>query len=359
MTPLRPAAVSRTQASFINALAPVAGAVALSVAGRPGTLRWEPHAAPFEPLVALDLAVEGMPALLLLDCDPVATLLDLPLAAAEVAALPASLQASLVSEALADLIQQVSTQTGLAPEARALLPTAEIAAAPLLSDAGAVEVGWCIQGEDQRVWLRGLLHLSPNLAQRVIELAAAQPLVDGLAVDGLPLAARLELGRTPLTAAELGGLEPQDVVLVRAHRWGEGLVAVTISGNLRYAARLADDALTFLAREAAALNDEGDQKANDEADRKANDEADQKAPETGLSDIDQVTVSVTFDLGQLELAIGELRRVTEGYVLNLQRPLEGAVTLRVGGRLIGRGELVDIEGSLGVRVIEIFPRAQG
>jgi type III secretion protein Q len=341
MTPLRPAAVSRAQASFINALAPVARTVALNVAGRAGTLRWEPHAAPFEPLVALDLAVEGMPALLLLDCDPVATLLDLPLAAAEVAALPASLQASLVSEALADLIQQVSTQTGLAPEARALLPTAEIAAAPLLSDAGTVELGWRIQGEDQRTWLRGMLHLSPNLAQRVIELTAAQPLADGLAVDGLPLAARLELGRTPLTAAELDSLEAQDVVLVREHRWGEGLVAVTISRDLRYAARLADDALTFLAREAAALSEE----------------ADQKAPETGLSEVEQVTVAVTFDLGQLELAIGELRRITEGYVLNLQRPLEGAVTLRVGGRLIGHGELVDIEGSLGVRVIEIFPRA--
>ncbi|MEM7025391.1 MAG: FliM/FliN family flagellar motor switch protein, partial [Pseudomonadota bacterium] len=58
--------------------------------------------------------------------------------------------------------------------------------------------------------------------------------------------------------------------------------------------------------------------------------------------------------GKTELTIGELRGVAEGYSFNLHRPLDSAVALRVNGRLIGHGELVDIEGSLGVRVIEIF-----
>lgn len=345
MTPFRPLAVSRAQASFLNAIAPVWRAVALSVAGRSGTLWWEPQPAAFEPLAALDLVVDGMPALLLLDCDPLATLLELPLAAADVAGLPPSLQAALVGEALADLTGQISAATGLAPEARALLPTAEIAAAPLLADPGAVELGWRMLGEDRQTWLRGAVRLSANLAGRITDLATGQPPAGhGLAVDELPLALRLEVGRSALSAAELGGLEPQDVVLIRHHRWQDGVVAVIIAADLRYAAHLDDDALTFLApEEAAALNDE----------------ADQEPTEAALADVDDVTVSVAFDLGRLELAIGELRRVSEGYVLNLQRPLDGAVALRVGGRLIGHGELVDIEGSLGVRVTEIFPREQG
>jgi type III secretion protein Q len=345
MTPLRPAAVTRTQAAFANALAAAGPAVALAVGGRSGTLLWEPRAAPFEPLVALDLTLDGMPALLLLDSDPVATLLELPLAAADLAQLPPGFQAALVAEAVADLLDRVASATGLAPDARALLPAAQIAQAALLSDPAAAELGWRIVGEDQQTWLRGAVRLSANLAQRITELAAGQPATgDGLAVDRLPLAARIELGRTALTTAELGGLEPGDVVLVERHRWGEAVVAIIISAGLRYAARVDDNQVTILAQEEAGpLNQDTDAPPADGA----------------LSDIEEVTVAVTFDLGQLELAIGELRRVREGYVLDLQRPLEGAVALRVNGRLIGRGELVDIEGSLGVRVIEIFPRDHG
>lgn len=344
MNPLRPPLVSRTQATFANAIAPVAPAVNLAVAGRPGTLLWEWREAPFEPVAALDLAVDGMPALVLLDSDPVATLVDLPLAAADLAELPPSFQASLVAEAMAELIQQVTARTGLAPDARALLAAGQIAEAPLLAERDVAEVGWRIVGEDGQTRLRGSLRLSANLARRLIELAQDRPAADGgLAVDELPLTGRVELGRTWLSAAELGGLEPHDVVLIRRHQWDQDLVTIIISADLRYTARVADSALTIVAEEAVPSNEENEA----------------QPPERALSDLEEVSVPVTFDLGQLDLTIGELRRVREGYVVNLQRPLDGAVALRVNGRLIGRGELVDIEGSLGVRVIEIFPRDHG
>jgi type III secretion protein Q len=345
MTPLRPAIVSRTQATLTNALAAAAAAVPLAVAGRPVTLLWEWRATPFEPLVALDLTVDGMPALIVLDSDPVTALVDLPLAAADLAQLPPSFQASLVTDAIADLIQQVAAETGLVPDAQALLTAGQLAAAPLFTDRDVAEIGWRIVGEDRQTWLRGTLRLSANLSRRLVELARDKPLAGGgLAVDGLPILARVELGRTSLSAAELGSLEPHDVVLIRRHRWDEGLVRITISADLRYAARVADSELTIVAwEEAAPLDEENDAQPTDHA----------------LPDVEAVTVPVTFDLGQVELTIGELRRVQEGYVVNLQRPLDGAVALRVNGRLIGRGELVDIEGSLGVRVIEIFPRLHG
>jgi type III secretion protein Q len=81
--------------------------------------------------------------------------------------------------------------------------------------------------------------------------------------------------------------------------------------------------------------------------------------EAPLTDADDMPVTVTFDLGQVEVPLGELRRIDEGYTFNLQKPLDGAVTMRVNGRLVGKGELVEIEGSLGVRVAELLAKRHG
>jgi type III secretion system YscQ/HrcQ family protein len=344
MTRFRPSPVSRAQAAFNSAFAVAASAVDLAIAGRAARLVWAPRVTPFEPMVGLDLAFDGMAALLLLDSDPTASLLDLPITADELAVLPPSLQASLVTHAIDDLIHQVTARMGLSPEVRALLSAERIADAPLPSAPEAVGLGWRID-EEGRTWLHGALWLSAALARRVVDLMAGPPTPGrGVAVDRLRLPLRVELGRTGLTAGELGGLEPDDVVLVQEHRWDEGRVTVIVAANLRYAARVADGQLTVGAREET---------------EPLSDDADDQTDEVALADLDDVTVSVAFDLGRLELAIGELRRVAEGYVFDLERPLDRAVALRVGGRLIGRGELVEIEGSLGVRVIEIFPRDHG
>src|SRR5262249_48356474 len=50
------------------------------------------------------------------------------------------------------------------------------------------------------------------------------------------------------------------------------------------------------------------------------------------------------------------RRVLElapGQVVSLGRPIGGAVELRVGAQLVARGELVDVDGELGVRVLSV------
>jgi flagellar motor switch/type III secretory pathway protein FliN len=47
----------------------------------------------------------------------------------------------------------------------------------------------------------------------------------------------------------------------------------------------------------------------------------------------------------LDLAVGQ--------IVTLGRPLAGPFELRAAGRLIGRGELVDVDGELGVRIVSL------
>lgn len=63
-------------------------------------------------------------------------------------------------------------------------------------------------------------------------------------------------------------------------------------------------------------------------------------------------VLVEFELGRLELTLGELAGLQPGYVFALPAFVEGAnVTIRANGRATGRGELVAVGDTLGVRLV--------
>ncbi len=66
--------------------------------------------------------------------------------------------------------------------------------------------------------------------------------------------------------------------------------------------------------------------------------------------IDHVLMPLAFDLGELKLSVEELKQLTPGRVFAIDRPIDQAVFLRVNGMVVGRGQLVEIDGSLGVMI---------
>ncbi len=50
------------------------------------------------------------------------------------------------------------------------------------------------------------------------------------------------------------------------------------------------------------------------------------------------------------MTLSEIRLLQPGQVLDLGKPLASAVNIRANGTLIGLGELVEIDGRLGVSV---------
>ncbi len=66
-------------------------------------------------------------------------------------------------------------------------------------------------------------------------------------------------------------------------------------------------------------------------------------------DIDAIPVRLTFELGERHLTLGELRQLQPGQSFDLERPLaDGPVIVRANGALLGTGELVEIDGRIGV-----------
>ncbi len=71
------------------------------------------------------------------------------------------------------------------------------------------------------------------------------------------------------------------------------------------------------------------------------------------ANLDALPLCVTFDLGQREITLGELRQMQVGQVIELGQPLSEPVNLRAGGVLLARASLVEVDGRLGVTLVEI------
>ncbi len=67
-----------------------------------------------------------------------------------------------------------------------------------------------------------------------------------------------------------------------------------------------------------------------------------------------VPVQVVAVLGKKVTTIKEIISLKKGQVLELNRFPNEAIDLVANGRLIAKGELVEIDGKLGVRIIKIF-----
>jgi len=73
----------------------------------------------------------------------------------------------------------------------------------------------------------------------------------------------------------------------------------------------------------------------------------------------EAPVEVAVELGRFRLPLGELLAARPGEVLATGLIVSGDVRLTVGDRTVGIGELVDVDGTLGVRLIRVAPDPGG
>ncbi|MFT3699120.1 MAG: FliM/FliN family flagellar motor switch protein [Kofleriaceae bacterium] len=69
--------------------------------------------------------------------------------------------------------------------------------------------------------------------------------------------------------------------------------------------------------------------------------------------LDDARVELTVGLGTTTLSLRQAQGLAVGEVVKLGRPLAGPFEIRAAGTLIGQGELVDVDGELGVRIVSL------
>ncbi len=78
-----------------------------------------------------------------------------------------------------------------------------------------------------------------------------------------------------------------------------------------------------------------------------------------LSNVDELDVNLTFEVGRKTVTLNDLKTIEPGYVFDLKNTLQNAVTIRANGKVAGKGQLVQIEDRVGVKITEIFENASG
>jgi type III secretion protein Q len=156
----------------------------------------------------------------------------------------------------------------------------------------------------------------------------------------LPMRLRLVAGWVDLSASALRSIAHRDVLLLDECLLKDDRLMALLSPRLGVLCELDGSALRV---------SEGVQEIMSDVD-------DSVAASSGL--MDDVPVRLTFDLGEREISLGDLRSLEPGYLFNLGRDPKSTVSIRANGRLIGDGELVDIEGRVGVSVLHFNLEAQ-
>jgi len=171
------------------------------------------------------------------------------------------------------------------------------------------------------------------------------------ALGGTPLSLPLVACVTASNAAELGALRPGDVFLPgawRLTRSGDGVLI----GPVVLAAPPADFGISARLGEDGALVLGGDVEPLCWAEEGMGDPEEKGALVTAIGD---VPVVVRVELGEARMPARDWAVLGRGDVVSLGRRVAERVVLRVGGVAVAWGELVEIEGEVGVRIIERIP----
>lgn len=62
---------------------------------------------------------------------------------------------------------------------------------------------------------------------------------------------------------------------------------------------------------------------------------------------------VVVELGRIKTSAGDIIGLRPGQILELRRAPNDPVDITVNGKLVGKGELVEVEGELGVRLVSL------
>ncbi len=152
----------------------------------------------------------------------------------------------------------------------------------------------------------------------------------------------LQAGTVELTLQELKQLDISDILIVEMS--GENQqIHLRLGSDDFFHATINSNQLTI---------ESGIQKMSD---KNLNDSLNE-AGEDALTSIQDVPVRLTFDLGDLILPFKEIQSLTQGYLIDLNTPVTQAVTIRSLNRVIGTGELVNIDGHMGVRIVKLFSK---
>lgn len=327
----QPPRISRASLRWNNRVAAATTPLEFDAAGQSWRLQLLPWFVPSrgDTRIGLELTAAGEPCQLILGAWPLRERLEKLLPQPALTKLPVALRTSVVEAALAPLLEAAE---------RALGVTLEVTQLPLRRVTSSyTALGFSLRGATDRT--HGVLLCSQALVP-LLEVAFQRwPAPSATRWDHLCLPLALRIGTLALTRHELGGLAWGDVLLVPGKAYADRNTIQLYAGTQRIgvARRSGRRCILEQAREDAMEQDTAE----------------------NIASVDDLAVTLVFDIGSRHVSLGELRQLQPGYTLLLESDLSELVKIRNQNRTIGVGEIVQVGELLGVRIVKLFERDDG
>jgi flagellar motor switch/type III secretory pathway protein FliN len=277
--------------------------------------------------VGLLVEIDGVPAALWLSCWPLVDRIRRYITESKLKKLPLELRAELLETALDPLLSSIVKKLGITIKVLNFLKIKP-------SDINDFSVVFKVTENQSR-----------NIDAILVMNTKLQPVIEVL-IDRWPsfhyhfewrnhvTPLFFEVGTMALSIAELQQLEVADVIMVEsAENIINNELCIRFVSDVRFKARVNENTLTV---------ESGVSKMSDEN------------RDDGIANMGDLPVKLSFDLGEMVLPFHQVESFTSGYVINLNEPFGEIVKIRSQNRVLGTGELVDINGKVGVRIITLF-----
>jgi type III secretion protein Q len=190
-----------------------------------------------------------------------------------------------------------------------------------------------------------------------------------LSIGDVALTARVEIAQLDLGPADIANLEVGDIIILENHRLTkapngfEGQVFVKLGAGMNGGvkgrlfsednqSRLEIVEIVTQEKPAEVIMPQPEGAATPEApEAKAEQQGDNFAQTEGL--LRDVDAPVVVELGRIRLNTSQVIRLRAGQILRLPRGPTDPVDLVVNGKLFARGELIEVDGELGVRLLQV------
>jgi len=208
-------------------------------------------------------------------------------------------------------------------------------------------IAWQAGRHSDEARLQGLLWTDLTGLDRMTSLLGeSSPAMESWSDLTIPLT--FEIGYTTLPLGQLRSLRVGDVVLADKC-WSDQrgqLIAIRIDDRLLLQGEIgADGTVTARSGVMSMKREEGTMPDADVT----------TLVGASMEDFESLPINLSFDLGERSLKLSELSTLQPGHVFDLGLLASQAVTMRANGVRIGEGELVEIDGRIGVAVTRIAP----
>ena len=278
-----------------------------------------------------------------------ATLLGATLpAGTPISHIPESLSLALIEMALGELVANLSA-VGIGFELRGLtqndvLPDQEHILSVSLTD----------MTLDESTANRILVFASDGALPALASLYGRMPADDVLDVPNIPKMLRLEVGESNISLSDLRSLRAGDAIFPDTINVPDSAGGILLRVSKKLGLRGVWHGSQITIQEVITVSlppSDAPEIVDEDSDIP---EIDGETPSGSdpleLSSFADIPVRLTFDLGHHEISLADLQKTGVGSVFETGREAENMVTIRANGAAIGRGEMVNIDDRIGLRI---------